>query len=269
MRRVLLVLALMVLAAAPIMSNVTGANAQPGPCTPRSDPDKWWFGVCEPMPLDGSLIENPIQGFEILEAYSVPFEEAGAVTNPMLDNTEFMVVRVTKGEFILDLGAKDFLETGGATPTPGDQAPEVLIVSPDPVDTFGRTLTDENEIDYEFLTQYQPASGDCTVGCPVDPLVPVRANAGDLVFVPNGTFCLWCLINALDAGIPDPPEFEKGVLEVYVVSNTSGTFSWRFDWQNHIQAFPDPVTIATLQNAPAPTTRFSWAFNPGSTCRGG
>ena len=269
MRRVVLILGLLTLALAPILARSPQATAQPAPCTQISNPDTWWFGVCEPAKLTGSEIANPIPGFEFLEGYAVEFIDENAVSNPFLEETEFMVVRVRSGEFVMDIGAKEFLESNGATPSPNEQAVAVLLVSADPVNTYGRTFVSSTEIEYDFADEYVPASGDCTVGCPVDPSIAVGVNAGDLIFVPQGTTCLWCLINAATANVPNPPAFESGVLETYIVTNNLGGFSWAGDWAEHAQLETDQTTTGTLELAPQERTRFAWAFNPGANCRGG
>lgn len=269
MRRIVLILALLTLALAPTWARSPQVNAQPAPCSQITNPDTWWFGVCEPVKLDGSEIPNPIGGFEFLESYAVEFIDENAVSNPFLEQTEFMVVRVRSGEFVIDIGAKEFMESNGATPSPNEEGTAVLVVSADPVSTYGRTFVSPTEIEYDFASEYVPASGDCTVGCPVDPSTAVGVNAGDLIFVPDGTTCLWCLINAATAQVPNPPAFESGVLETYIVTNNRGGFTWARDWAEHNQVHADQTTTGSLEVAPQERTRFTWAFNPGSNCRGG
>jgi hypothetical protein len=269
MRRVVLFLVLLALAMAPTLTRSPQVSAQPAPCPQITNPDTWWFGVCEPVQLAGSAIANPIGGWEFLEGYAVEFIDEGAVSNPFLEETEFMVVRVRSGEFVMDIGAKEFLESNGATPSPNEQAVSVLLVSADPVNTYSRALIDQTGIDYEYVGEYVPASGDCAVGCPVDPSTAVGVNAGDLIFVPEGTPCLWCLINAAVAQVPNPPAFESGVLETYVVNNGLGGFRWASDWAAHNEVQADQTTTGTLELVPQEQTRFTWAFNPGSSCRGG
>lgn len=270
MRRVVLIIVLLTLALAPTWAKSPQVSAQPAPCPQITNQNTWWFGVCEPVQLSGSAIANPISGWEFLEGYAVQFIDENAVSNPFLEDTEFMVVRVRSGEFVMDIGAKEFLESNGATPSPNnEQGSSVLVVSDGPVNIYRRTLISSTEIMYDFEDVYTPASGDCTVGCPVDPSTAVGVNAGDLIFVPEGTPCLWCLISAASAEVPNPPAFESGVLETYVVNNGLGGFRWANDWRAHNSAQVDQTTTGSLEVAPQERTRFAWRFNPGSNCRGG
>ncbi|MBL8128180.1 MAG: hypothetical protein JNM64_11125 [Chloroflexia bacterium] len=270
MRRVVLIVALLTLALAPTLARSPQVNAQPAPCSRITTPDTWWFGVCEPVKLTGAEIANPIRGLEFLEGYAVEFIDENAVSNPFLEQTEFMVVRVRSGEFVMDIGARQFLESDGATPSPdNEQAISVLLVSADPVNTYGRTFVSSTEIEYDFASVYTPDGADCTVGCPIDPSIAVGVNAGDLIFVPEGTTCLWCLINAATAQVANAPAFESGVLETYIVTNNRGGFSWVGDWAEHAQLETDQTTTGSLKAAPQGQSRFAWAFNPGSNCRGG
>lgn len=269
MRRVVLIIVLLTLALAPTWAKSPHVSAQPAPCPQITNQNTWWFGVCEPVQLSGSAIANPISGWEFLEGYAVEFIDEGAVSNPFLEDTEFMVLRVRSGEFVMDIGAKEFLESNGATPSPNEQAVSVLLVSADPVNTYSRVLIDQTGIEYDFADVYLPVSGDCTVGCPVDPSTAVGVNAGDLIFVPEDTPCLWCLINAAEAHVDNPPAFESGVLEAYVVNNGLGGFRWASDWRAHNPVQTDQTTTGSLEVAPQERTRFAWAYNPGSSCRGG
>lgn len=269
MWRVALILSLVAFALAPTLTQPAQVNAQPASCPQITTENTWWFGVCEPTILTGSEITNPIPGWEILEGYVVPFIDEGAVSNPFLEQTEFMVVRVRSGEFVMDIGAKQFLESGGATPTPNEQGSSVLLISAEPVATYNRIFVSSTHIEYEFAGELVPAAGDCTVGCPVDPSTAVGVNSGDLVFVPQGTTCLWCLINAQAALVPNPPAFETGLLETYIVTNSRGAFSWAGDWAAHAELESDQVATGSLELTPQEQARFSWALNPGSNCRGG
>ena len=255
---------------APTLATSPQVSAQPAPCSQITNHDTWWFGVCEPTKLTAAEITNPISGWETLEGYNVTFVDEGAVSNPFLEQTEFMVVRVRSGEFVMDMGARQFLESNGATPSPNnEQATSVLLVSADPVSMYARTFMSSTEIEYDFANVYAPASGDCTVGCPVDASMAVGVNAGDLIFVPQGVTCLWCLINAATAQVPNAPAFESGVLETYIVTNDRGGFSWAGDWAERAELETEQGTTESLEVAPQEQTRFAWAFNPGSSCRGG
>jgi hypothetical protein len=277
MGRVLLGVALFIFSLVPTISSVAPVSAQDSECELMETTEGPWSGVCKPVQLDGALLIGPVEGNDAYQGYTVQFTDEGASTNPNLDSTEFMVVRVRQGEFVLDLAASE----ANALSTPDPQVefdaanPEVLISSQDPVTAYTRNYVEGGMPTYSGTIAgiYQPVVGDCTASCPVDPNIPVRLNAGDIAVVRRNTTCLWCALNAQNAFPPEDaeqmPAFEVGILDVFIVTNNPQSFSWQTDWERQVRLLPDPTLTTTLESAPAGPTRFGWAFNPGSNCRGG
>jgi hypothetical protein len=275
MWRGLLVAAFLVATAVPAVSNAAPVMAQEDACDPESSHETWWIDVCRPTQLEGAFLSGPLSNVETLQGWEVQFVAEGAKTNPELATSELMVVRVRKGEFVLDLAAAEAIaaQTVDTSEEFDPENPEVLISSLDPVMEYTREFSEDSS-EYGYHSSlgaiYQPAVGDCTVSCPVDPNIPIRLNAGDVAMVKVGTTCLWCLLNAQNAEVPDAPDFETGILDVFVVSNDQSSFSWLRDWEGQARLMPDPIVATSLDGAPVAQTRFAWAFNPGSTrCGGG
>lgn len=267
MRRMLLGLVFLCASIMPLGGMTAGAQDQEPECEPL-DAVGVWAGVCAPEEAQGSRLEQPIPEIAGQQAFRVGFGLVGASTNPFIPS-EYMAVVVRRGDFILDLGAVDVLADDTGTPVPDVTRGAVMIVSPEPVDAFTRTLDGGGVLDYVGNGIYEPEGASCATGCLVDPDVPVLLDAGDIAFASQNSLCLWCLMNATAAEIEGRQSPDTGLLEAYVMLEQGGEFSWSTDWERAAARATEMSGTPTADTSQTSPTRFAWAFNPGTKCRGG
>jgi hypothetical protein len=241
MRRLVVLAIITLLGIAPIGIVGRSASAQESStptaadCAPKGELkvenyEDRWSGVCRPIPEDATI---SLANDQKMQPYAVEFKDRYASTEVVrAGDAEFMMVLVKKGSFALDLEP--------------DSPPVVVSTPQDRIET---------------LTQYDPATpyystpepegaplmfnnAVCTLGCPVDPDVPVLLVPGDIAVAEQGALCIYCLLHG-----------NMGLLEVFVVLDPGSgpqDFTWITDWDS------SPSTASTEPAVMA------WAFlNPG------
>lgn len=262
------------------------AVAQDGPavgpvdpnCRPQDVVDATWEGVCQPVPLEGLILLPALS----LEQSGAPLADSTPAAGPptqlgtvpyltvfakrkaataLRANTQYMTTYVQEGEFVLDVPLNTQENTVDN---------QVLVRAALPVQLMAPTGPENTDDAYAPV---QPAqTRDCTAGCIVSAGEAVLLKPGDSATTVAGAFCLWCLVNgtpytpsnATATPETDDSENEAGALISLVVlpfdANRRGTepFGWSEDWEQ--------PTVSAQEGT---TTRFAWALNPGSNCRGG
>jgi hypothetical protein len=207
-------------------------------------------------------------GARLNQAYPVVFEnptDTNLAFIPEVQGTEFMVVIVESGEFVLDVkGPGSYLVDPVADPglqsskdvekirimraeiTDGEDGPEVHYASTD------QFVLDEKGV-------------DCTSLCTVLPGVAIQVTDGDRIIAPAGAICIWCLLNQ-----NEHVGESQGQLYVFPLLDAGETFSWsKYDPGSASaaqEATPGSNGYATPEEM---TGAAPWAlFNPSSNCRG-
>ena len=276
MRQLLLFAIVVLLGFGPLAARSVSAQSGEG--------SEAWQGVDvqDPIPYDP---EAPQEPFELLahflgpppremdanptsfsalldEAYPVEFRNGQASAEhsahiPEVQGTEFMVVIVASGEFVLDVkGPGSFLV---------DPDPDA---SPDQFVEMMRAMIDGTDVRYEPTGLFVPdeKGQDCTRLCTVLPGVAVQVTAGDRIIAPAGAVCIWCLLNRQEQQAP-----AEGLVYAFPLLDDTETFSWE---QYDIDG---PEAAAEQSSTPAAdgdTTSeqlvqaIPWAFfNPAGNCR--
>jgi hypothetical protein len=200
-----------------------------------------------------------------LQHYEVYFG-AGWAAVPPVKNTEFIVVVVQQGSFVLDLKPE------GETPS----EPGTFLVQP----ANGETIPImERHAEAPYYTEGSgvvlDANGnECRHMCLIGDVYAVKVKQGDVVVAKEDGICLWCLLNE-HASVDD----DKGLLLVTPVVAITGfnteQFSWVTAWDEARKTFGS-TTKNVLANGVAPLSAhtepvmMAWAFNPaGTKCGGG
>jgi hypothetical protein len=276
MRRLLLFAIVVLLGFGPLAVRSVSARSWEG--------SEAWLGVTvgEPIPYDPEAPQVPFQLLAHLlgappkemdanpasisalldEAYPVEFKNGQTIFEhsayiPEVQGTEFMVVIVASGEFVLDVkGPGSFL----VDPDP-DNSPDQLV-------EIMRAKIDGTDVRYEPTGLFVPdeKGQDCTRLCTVLPGVAVQVTAGDRIIAPAGAICIWCLLNRQEQQAP-----AEGLVYAFPLLDDTETFSWeQYGIDGPEAATEQKATPAADAGATSEglVQAIPWAFfNPAGNCR--
>ena len=198
-----------------------------------------WAGVSRPAPLPGAF---PTDG-GVLQPYEIYFSEDYAAI-PEIPDTEFMVVRVMEGDFVLATGKQG-----------------TFVVHPE----GGQPIQYMDEIPYKpyFVVRdayVQDTAGQVCIsvcGIPLDSAVQLKP--GDVAVLQSDSICLWCVLN-------ERAEVADTGLLIASVLLEQGMMPDEFSWVESWEATQGEGVVSSEDQATP--VAMAWAFNPQARCRG-
>lgn len=251
------------------------------------EPDPYWNGVSAPEVIEGTVpleeflvgvpLETPIDSrnrsvsTRLPQGYRINFETLDPDNRPQipeLPNTEYMVVIVESGQFVLNvLSSPAFV-----VDPPEGQSIRYMFAEGDFEVSFAYTASDHVVLD----ENNQPCTDLCTVLPPTE-FPPAPYPPSESASPPDGpsaravlleegyrveglakNFCIWCLVNS-----------GTGSLLVYPSVKPGQEFSWLSAY-NEAHGLVSPEGAEFVQGDPGSSdtepVRMSWMFNPGGRC---
>jgi len=237
-------------------------------CTIRTDNTQLFLAwECVEKPEIVSSVFTPSNqltaaGNKKLQTYDVKFNGINAAI-PIVENAEFMIVTVVKGDFSLESAVpvgEDEHQNERALiidPTPGESVPVLqrIAYEPDP----GPYFKDTGEV-----LLLDGGNDPCQDMCALPDGFAVQVKTGDTIYALDGALCIWCLLNSRSENQGAP--YGELVVSALVDADAGAErFSWIERW-NEAKKIADES--ASTGSDPS-RGMIGWAlFNPNTGCRG-